>query len=72
MAMNSDVAQKDNVIPLIPVQSACCAPVNISASSCGCEAGKPVATVVNEQGNTVSACCGKPVDAQRTSGACCG
>lgn len=72
MATNTDVNQKDSVIPLIPVQSVCCAPAGTSASNCGCEASKPVATVVNEQGNTVSACCGKPVDTERKSGACCG
>jgi hypothetical protein len=63
--------------------SACCGPTNsnvtlvgnskpVAASGCGCEPGKPVATVVNDQGINVSACCGKPVSADKNSTACCG
>ena len=44
----------------------------VAASGCGCEPGKPMATVVNDQGITVSACCGKPVNGDKKSTACCG
>jgi hypothetical protein len=44
----------------------------VAASGCGCEPGKPVATVVNDQGINVSACCGKPVSNNKNSTACCG
>jgi hypothetical protein len=43
-----------------------------TVSGCGCEPGKPMATVINDQGITVSACCGKPVSADKKSIACCG
>src|ERR1041385_2461561 len=43
-----------------------------TVSGCGCEPGKPVATVINDQGITVSPCCGKPVRADKNSTACCG
>ena len=64
--------KKADVSLRAPAQSACCAVTASDVSSCGCEEGKPVATVVNDQGNTVSACCGKPVTADRQSGTCCG
>jgi hypothetical protein len=63
---------KQDIIPLTTVQSECCGPVNVGASACGCEPGKPAATVINEVGNAVSACCGKPVNFESASTACCG
>jgi hypothetical protein len=63
---------RQDTLPLIPAQSGCCSPVTVQASGCGCEAGKPVATVVNAEGNTVSACCGKPVNTEVQSSTCCG
>jgi hypothetical protein len=65
---------RQDIFSLTPVQSACCAPaaVQVEASDCGCEAGKPVATVTNAEGNTVSACCGKPVNTEVQSSTCCG
>jgi hypothetical protein len=71
MTLQTNLIGQD-VIVLTPVQSACCAPAAVQVSSCGCEAGKPVATVTNAEGNTVSACCGKPVNTEVQSSTCCG
>ena len=80
MTTKTDIIQQANanVEP-----SACCGQTNsnvtlvsnpqpVAASGCGCEPGKPVATVINDQGISVSACCGKPVSADKKSTACCG
>jgi hypothetical protein len=74
MTMPTDATQKDNVIALTPVQSACCAPAPAStvASGCGCQPGQRAATVIDEAGAAVSACCGKPVNDQTPAAACCG
>jgi hypothetical protein len=74
MTMPIEGTQKDNVIVLTPVQSSCCAPAPASTNTrgCGCEPGKRAATVIDEVGAAVSACCGKPVNDETPAAACCG
>lgn len=69
MTTKTDTAQTESGVPAQAAQGGCCA-TPASASNC-CEAG-PVETVINQAGVTVSACCGKPVNAERAYGSCCG
>lgn len=76
MDANVKINEMAEVIALTPVQSGCCAPAVVApapvvATLACCEPGN-VATVVNPAGQTVSACCGKPVNAASQSSACCG
>lgn len=60
------------VIALNAEQSACCSPATAPASTTACCEPENIATVINAAGQTVSACCGKPVNNESKSTACCG